>query len=120
MRSARTDRMRESETSKPAKPKPVAKKRRKPDSGSDTRTRHIPRAVRDEVFIRDGGRCSWIGNDGKRCDSPWDLEIDHIIPYAKGGGNSPDNLRLLCARHNRLAAEWEFGKERMEKYHRRE
>jgi len=29
-----------------------------------------------------------------------DLEIDHIVPYARGSGNSPDNLRLLCRKHN--------------------
>jgi 5-methylcytosine-specific restriction endonuclease McrA len=72
------------------------------------------------VFERDGGRCTFVGDDGRRCESDWNLQIDHIVPYAKGGDNSPENLRLLCARHNRLAAEREFGKERMEKYHRRE
>jgi 5-methylcytosine-specific restriction endonuclease McrA len=84
------------------------------------RSRHIPQAVRDEVFERDGGRCSFIGSDGKRCGSRWDLEIDHIIPYAKGGDNSADNLRLLCAAHNKLEAEQCYGKEFMERYYRRE
>ena len=46
------------------------------------------------------GRCSFVGANGKRCNSTWDLEIDHVIPYARGGGNTPDNLRLLCRRHN--------------------
>ncbi len=31
------------------------------------RTRHIPQSIRDEVFVRDGGRCAFTGTDGKRC-----------------------------------------------------
>ncbi len=84
------------------------------------RTRHIPQAVRDEVFVRDGGMCTFVSTDGKRCGETRNLEIDHIIPYAKGGDNSPENLRLLCAQHNRLAAEDEYGAEHMEKFYRRE
>jgi hypothetical protein len=82
------------------------------------RTRHIPRAVRDRVHVRDGGRCTFIGTDGKRCNSYWNLEIDHIVPFAKGGDNSLDNLRLLCAEHNRLAAEKEYGKDHMDEFYR--
>ena len=71
--------------------------------------RAVPREVRDEVFIRDGGRCTFIGPDGRRCGSRHDLQIDHIIPRALGGDNSPANLRLLCGRHNRLEAERVLG-----------
>ncbi len=78
------------------------------------RARHIPAAVRDNVFKRDGGKCTFIGKDNKRCNSTWGLEIDHVKPFAKGGGNTKDNLRLLCGRHNRLAAEKVYGKEFME------
>jgi 5-methylcytosine-specific restriction endonuclease McrA len=80
------------------------------------RTRHIPQAVRDEVFKRDGGRCTFIGPDGKRCNSSWNLQIDHIVPFAKGGDNSPENLRLLCAEHNHLAAERAYGKNHIDKF----
>jgi len=37
------------------------------------------------------------------------LEIDHILPQAKGGASTVDNLRVRCRAHNRLAAEEEFG-----------
>jgi hypothetical protein len=84
------------------------------------RSRHIPASVRDEVFARDGVKCTFVGDNGRRCNSRWNLQIDHIVPYARGGDNSLENLRLLCARHNRLAAELEYGKEHMNKYHRRE
>jgi 5-methylcytosine-specific restriction endonuclease McrA len=95
--------------------KRYGKKRREAD-----KTRRIPQSVRDEVFTRDGGRCTFVGDDGKRCNSPWNPEVDHIVPFAKGGGNTPDNLRLLCARHNKLEAERQYGKDHMEKYCRRE
>ena len=89
-------------------------------SSSPRKTRYIPRSVRDEVFERDGGRCTFVGPNGKRCESRWNLHIDHIIPYAKGGRNSPDNLRLLCARHNRLEADRAYGTVHMRKFHKRE
>jgi 5-methylcytosine-specific restriction endonuclease McrA len=51
--------------------------------------------------------------NGKRCNSTWDLEIDHIVPYAGGGDNSPENLRLLCRKHNMHQAERIYGTEFM-------
>ncbi len=88
--------------------------------GGAERTRHIPQSTRDEVFVRDGGRCSFTTENGKRCEETWNLEIDHITPYARGGDNSPKNLRLLCPTHNRLAAEKEYGSDHMKKFYRRE
>jgi 5-methylcytosine-specific restriction endonuclease McrA len=84
------------------------------------RTRNIPGKVRDEVFLRDGGRCTFKGTDGKRCNSKWNLQIDHIVPFALGGNNSPGNLRLLCGKHNRLEAERVYGSRHMEKFKKRE
>ena len=70
----------------------------------------IPVAARDEVYARDGGRCAFIGTDGRRCGSGWDLEIDHVVPVAMGGDDSPGNLRLLCRAHNLLEAERALGR----------
>jgi len=83
-------------------------------------TRYIPSKVRDYVYNRDGGRCTFVGRNGKRCNSRWNLQVDHIVPFGKGGGSSPENLRLLCARHNSLMAEREYGREHMEKACRQE
>ncbi len=80
--------------------------------------RTIPQSVRDEVFIRDGGRCTFVSASGVRCNCRHDLEIDHIVPFAGGGDNSTDNLRLLCAKHNLLEAERIYGKDRIERFYR--
>ncbi len=56
--------------------------------------RHIPSEVRTKVFYRDGGKC-------KRCGAEEDLEFDHIIPVAKGGSNTENNIELLCKSCNR-------------------
>ena len=69
---------------------------------SRTSGRAIPAAVRREVWQRDGGRCSYVDpRTGRRCASRHLLEIDHRIPYARGGGAERANLRLLCAAHHR-------------------
>jgi len=67
-----------------------------------TSGRAIPAAVRRQVWQRDGGRCSYVDpRTGRRCASRHLLEIDHRIPYARGGSAERANLRLLCAAHHR-------------------
>ena len=66
------------------------------------RGRGIPAAVRRQVWERDRGCCSYVDRgSGRRCGSRHLLEIDHVFPYALGGGADLDNLRLLCAAHHR-------------------
>ena len=58
----------------------------------------VSERIRYEVLRRDQGRCVLCGSssgDGVR------LEVDHIIPRTKGGGNEPENLQTLCAPCNR-------------------
>jgi len=81
--------------------------------------RSIPAAVRRLVWERDGGCCTWKGSDGRRCGSRWKLEMDHIHPVALGGASTPENLRILCARHNALHAAQIFGREHMERFAKR-
>ena len=65
---------------------------------------------------RDGGQCTYIcPKTGKRCASCHRLEHDHIIPRARGGKSTVDNLRLRCRAHNQLAAEQEFGRAFMQR-----
>jgi 5-methylcytosine-specific restriction endonuclease McrA len=83
-------------------------------------SRYISPATRDKVYSRDKGRCTYVGSNGKRCDATWDLEIHHDeVPYARGGDHSLNNLRLLCAAHNKLAAEEIFGRENQNKFKRK-
>jgi 5-methylcytosine-specific restriction endonuclease McrA len=76
----------------------------------------VPLRTRDAVFARDHGRCTFVGSDGKRCDETIRLQVDHIKPVARGGSNDITNLRLLCARHNRLQAERILGRTVMNEF----
>jgi hypothetical protein len=71
---------------------------RAPQKASEA-PRAIPRAVRDAVWARDGGRCVFLIG-GRRCDTRRGLELDHILPVAAGGTGDASNLRLLCRAHN--------------------
>jgi hypothetical protein len=85
------------------------------DASSPRRSgsRHVPAAERREVFRRDGGRCSYVDARGERCCETRYLELHHLKPFAKGGANVASNLTLRCAAHNALAAEEDFGRERI-------
>jgi hypothetical protein len=56
-------------------------------------SRHIPQDVKTAVWQRDGGRCI-------QCGATDYLEFDHVIPVAKGGANTVQNVQLLCRRCN--------------------
>ncbi|WP_237229261.1 HNH endonuclease [Rubinisphaera sp. JC750] len=61
--------------------------------GRGKSSRYIPADVRSEVWHRDGGRCVI-------CDAGEYLEFDHIIPLAKGGATTTENLQILCRKCN--------------------
>ncbi len=72
-------------------------------------SRHIPAAVRRAVYERDGGRCRFVDEQGRRCPARDGLEFHHRHPFGHGGGHSAGNIALMCrlcrARHNRHYAE---------------
>jgi 5-methylcytosine-specific restriction endonuclease McrA len=70
--------------------------------------RHIPAAVRREVWARDEGRCAFVGNHG-RCRETGRLEFHHQRPFARGGPATVENIALRCRAHNCHEGEQLFG-----------
>ncbi len=83
-----------------------------------TRSRWIPNAVRRAVWKRDGGCCAFIGKDGRRCGSRYQLEYDHLKPFAEGGEATVDGIALHCRSHNLHRARQCFGEAHMAKFSR--
>jgi hypothetical protein len=100
---------------KVARPKtPAATTTKGPDAPRAPGVRAaIPRAVRREVFNRDGETCTFVNAEGQRCPSGAFLELDHVESRALGGADAAANLRVRCRAHNRLHAEEVFGKEQV-------
>ncbi|HEY6078165.1 MAG TPA: HNH endonuclease [Polyangiaceae bacterium] len=102
------------------RPRPSAPPRQRGGKLSDvTRTapqpgRHIPAAVKREVFSRDEGCCGYVDERGQRCGETRYLELHHLKPFARGGEHLASNLALRCAAHNALAAEQDFGRNDVE------
>jgi hypothetical protein len=71
--------------------------------------RHIPAHVKRAVWDRDGGQCTYVSGNGRRCSSRTRLEFDHIDPVALGGEATIDRMRLRCRAHNQYTAECELG-----------
>ena len=85
-------------------------RRRTTPSMDTTPTRRIPQWVKDEVWARDGGRCTFTASGGTRCPEQESLEFDHIMPWALGGrSHDPRNIRLLCRGHNQMRGRQMFG-----------
>ena len=67
--------------------------------------RYVPRDVRRQVVARDGVRCSFVAEDGRRCEEIGFLELDHVVPVARGGRATVESVRVLCRSHNQYEAE---------------
>jgi hypothetical protein len=72
-------------------------------------SRHIPAEVKRAVWMRDGGRCAFVGSHGRRCTEQGFLEFHHVAPHADGGEPTADNIHLRCRAHNSYEAELHFG-----------
>jgi hypothetical protein len=84
-----------------------------PASSPEVRkSRHIPNAIRREVWERDAGQCAFVGTEG-RCPERGFLEFHHCIPFADGGPTSVENLQLRCRAHNQHEADLWLGIEKL-------
>lgn len=65
----------------------------------------IPPALRMAIIKRDGLLCRLCGGE---VESEGDVDIDHIIPSARGGKTTADNLQVTHSSCNRRkgAREW--------------
>ncbi len=75
----------------------------------------VTNATKREVIERDGLRCSFGDEHGKRCNARGELEFDHRHPRGKGGGSEPSNVRVLCRAHNQYEAERAYGRAHVER-----
>ncbi len=88
----------------------------KPRAAKRPKSPHtITNHVRQQVWERDQGQCTFVNEDGRRCPSRGGLEFDHA--RAKGRAESESvttaiaasDVRLLCRAHNQLMAERLYG-----------
>jgi hypothetical protein len=86
--------------------------RPRPSRGTKPGSRDVSAAVRRAVWVRDLGRCAYIGPSGHRCNERRFLEFHHIDPHALGGEATVDQIALRCRRHNDYEGRLYFGKRR--------
>lgn len=80
----------------------------------------IPAQIKRDVWERDRGRCSFVSQaTGRKCESRFGLEFEHILPVSQGGESSKSNLTLHCKSHNLQAAIHLFGAEKMKRFQER-
>jgi hypothetical protein len=78
----------------------------------DPRRREVSAADKRAVWVRDLGRCRYIGPSGHRCNERRFVEFHHVDPYALGGETTVDKIELRCRRHNDYEGRLYFGKRR--------
>ncbi|HZA51042.1 MAG TPA: HNH endonuclease signature motif containing protein, partial [Myxococcaceae bacterium] len=82
----------------------------------ESASRYIPVGLRRQVFERDQGCCTFVGVDGRRCRSTYQLQFHHKVPFARGGATTYENLTLYCGRHNRHQAYEDYGAAHMDRF----
>lgn len=75
----------------------------------NTKRMHISNPIQREVWRNANSQC-------EQCGSTHALQIDHIIPKAKGGQDDTENLRLLCRNCNQRSAIEHYGQMKMDQH----
>lgn len=81
----------------------------------ESSSRHIPDAIKREVYERDGGQCTFTDESERRCPERRGLEFDHVDGFALTHEHRPDRIRLLCRTHNQYVADKTYGRAFMER-----
>ena len=90
-------------------------RKKAPQESSTSCSRHIPDAIKRAVFQRDGGRCTFTDEHGRRCAETGGLEFDHRDGFARTRRHEADWIRLLCRAHNQHAADQMYGRTFMQR-----
>src|SRR5688572_5771153 len=90
--------------------------RPRPSVQPGKRNRHIPAAVRREVWQRDGARCGFVDREGNRCTSTHMLEFHHVKNWARGAEHEASEIQLRCRPHNQYQAFLDYGPELIERH----
>ena len=62
----------------------------------------FPTATKRLVHQREHA-CQWTNKiTGRKCNTRFQLQIDHVRPVWANGDNSASNLQILCSAHNRM------------------
>ncbi|HET6896696.1 MAG TPA: hypothetical protein VFK70_00030, partial [Vicinamibacteria bacterium] len=83
-----------------------------PRPSRGTKTGEPSAAVMRAVWVRDCGRCRFVGAGGHRCDERRFIEFHHLDPKALGDEATVDTIELRCRRHNDDEGQLWFGKRR--------
>ncbi|GEM_PF-772574 len=74
-------------------PKQEARKIKSENLKTKRKGRYISKQTKYIVYKKASGKC-------ELCGSIKNLQYDHSVPHAKGGGNEQSNIRLLCSNCN--------------------
>jgi 5-methylcytosine-specific restriction endonuclease McrA len=85
---------------------------------NDHPSRYVPAAIRRAVWKRDAGRCTYVSDGGRRCDSREFLEFDHVDGWSGTRAHSIAAITLRCRAHNQLRARQTFGEKHMARFRR--
>lgn len=77
-----------------------------PSFTTQRKRKNIKVTLKRELLKKANYCCEYVAPLTRtKCMSTYQLQIDHHIPLARGGSDSPENLRILCRTHNLLFAQ---------------